>query len=205
MLSVERTDDGLVQRLRSMAAHSAQGIETTFAWRLDGDGLRLHTDIRPFGPWDCTWPRVGARFGLPSTLAEERVHWFGTGPAESYSDSSAAARVGRFESAVDDLGVSYGRPQETGHRPGLRALDLGPLHLRAVASGSTGLPGFQLDRHTAQERTGVAHAHELPASSGLWLYLDAAQHGLGSRACGPDVLPRYALWPRAVSWTVVFG
>ncbi|WP_307387062.1 hypothetical protein [Microbacterium sp. SORGH_AS_0969] len=187
-----------------MAAHSAQGIETTFSWRLDGEGLRLHTDIRPFGPWDCTWPRVGARFGLPGALADERVEWFGTGPAESYADSAEAAYVGRFSSAVDDLGVSYGRPQETGHRPGLRALDLGPLHLRAVASGSTGLPGFQLDRHTAQERTGVAHPHELPPSSGLWLYLDAAQHGLGSRACGPDVLPRYALWPRAVSWTVVF-
>jgi beta-galactosidase len=203
VLSVERADDGLVQRVRSMAAHSAQGIETTFAWRLDGDALRLHTDIRPFGPWDCTWPRVGARFGLPVALADERAEWFGTGPAESYPDSAEAAYVGRFEARVDDLGVAYGRPQETGYRPGLRALDLGPLRLRAVASGSTGLPGFQLDRHTAQERTGVAHAHELPASSGLWLYLDAAQHGLGSRACGPDVLPRYALWPRAVSWTVV--
>ena len=96
-----------MQRVRSMAAHSAQGIETTFAWRLDGDGLRLHTDIRPFGPWDCTWPRVGARIGLPGALADERARWFGTGPAESYSDRAEAAHVGRFEAGVDELGVAF--------------------------------------------------------------------------------------------------
>jgi beta-galactosidase len=34
------------------------------------------------------------------------------------------------------------------------------------------------------------------------LHLDAAQHGLGSRACGIDVLPQHALWPGARTFTV---
>lgn len=38
-------------------------------------------------------------------------------------------------------------------------------------------------------------------SQGSYLYLDAAQHGLGSRACGPDVWPDYALRPEARSLT----
>ena len=201
LLGVDRTESGLVQRLRSMPAHGDMGVETTFTWQLDGADLRLRFELRPFGAWDCTWPRVGARFALPREIADGRVEWFGTGPAESYSDSREAARVGRFSGSVDDLNVVYGRPQETGHRPGLRALELGPLRLEASDSGA--LPGFQVSRHTAQQQSFVDHPHELPEAEATWLYLDAAQHGLGSRACGPDVLPRHALWPRAVSWEIV--
>ena len=46
--------------------------------------------------------------------------------------------------------------------------------------------------------------HELPPSHGVHLYLDLAQHGLGSRSCGPDVRPEHALWPRPVSASVSF-
>ncbi|WP_420030129.1 hypothetical protein [Psychromicrobium xiongbiense] len=52
-------------------------------------------------------------------------------------------------------------------------------------------------RHTAQELSAAAHPHELPPSQRTWLYLDAAQNGVGSRACGPDVWPEYALRPEA--------
>lgn len=48
----------------------------------------------------------------------------------------------------------------------------------------------------------AAHPHELPPSDRVHVYLDAAQHGLGSRSCGMDVLPRYALWPGSFSFTV---
>ncbi|PSL37996.1 beta-galactosidase [Labedella gwakjiensis] len=204
VLSVERTASGLVQRVRSLPAHASIGIESTFEWTVEDGALRLRFDARPVGEWDCTWPRVGARFALPVELSDAPATWFGTGPAESYPDSATAATVGRFVSTVDGLAVTYGRPQETGHRPGLRRLDLGPLHL-ASDDARTGLPqpGFQLSLHTAQELSSAGHHHELPPSSALWLYLDAAQHGLGSRACGPDVLPRHALWPRSVGWSVV--
>jgi beta-galactosidase len=41
------------------------------------------------------------------------------------------------------------------------------------------------------------HPHELPASDRTYLYLDAGQHGVGSRACGPDVASRHVLRPGA--------
>ena len=58
-------------------------------------------------------------------------------------------------------------------------------------------PGFTLSRHTAQQIGVAEHPHELPASDRTYLYLDAAQHGVGSRACGPDVSPRHVLRPGA--------
>ena len=45
---------------------------------------------------------------------------------------------------------------------------------------------------------------ELPVSERTYLFLDAAVHGVGSRACGPDVLPEHALAPGAHQLTVVF-
>ena len=39
----------------------------------------------------------------------------------------------------------------------------------------------------------AAHPHELVPDGRLWLHLDAAQHGVGSAACGPGVLPNAQL------------
>jgi len=64
--------------------------------------------------------------------------------------------------------------------------------------------GFSARRWTPQELAAAAHDHELPPSDRVVLHLDAAQHGLGSRACGPDVLPQHALRPSARSFRVTF-
>lgn len=89
-------------------------------------------------------------------------------------------------------------PQETGHRSALRRLELmaqGAPWLSIVAAPDERLrrPGFTLTRHTAEELTAAAHPYELPSSSATYLYLDVAQHGLGSAACGPDVRSEFAL------------
>ena len=201
--AVERDGGALVQRMRSMPAGTGSGIDSEFRWTPDGDDLRLRWSAVPVGPWDCTWPRIGLHLDLPSTLGD-RAAWWGTGPHESYADAANGVVVGRFERAVDALGIRYARPQETGHRPGLRELRIGSLAIDARRGAGVDLPGFQLARHSAQEWDAAEHPHELPASDRLHLYLDAAQHGLGSRACGPDVLPRYALWPRQVALDLVF-
>ncbi|WP_412161884.1 glycoside hydrolase family 2 TIM barrel-domain containing protein [Curtobacterium flaccumfaciens] len=202
LVSVSRTDSGLEQRVRVAAANSGWGLEVTHRWTLTSDGLVLQTDAVPFGAWDVTWPRIGVRFDLPASLADGDATWFGTGPLESYADSSHAARVGRFTAPVRSLGVEYSRPQETGHRPDLRELAVGPFTVTTVGSHRA---GFTLSPWTAQQIDRAEHPYELPTSDHLYLYLDAAQHGLGSRACGLDVLPEHQLWPQAFSWSVLLG
>ncbi|MDN5803430.1 MAG: hypothetical protein L0H26_02415 [Microlunatus sp.] len=133
----------------------------------------------------------------------------GTGPAESYPATARAARVGRFSATVDELNVVYSRPQETGHRAAVRELLLadpsGPrLAVRTLAGPSNRRPGFTLTRHTPQELDRARHPYELPDPRHTYLFLDAAVHGVGSRACGIDVLPQHALWPGAQRFDVVF-
>lgn len=95
-------------------------------------------------------------------------------------------------------------PQESGHRAELRELLLPGLAVTATRRAGK-LPGFALRAHDVAEVTAAAHPYELPRSTATHLYLDAQQHGLGSRSCGPDVRPEYQLRPRAAAWSLTFA
>lgn len=211
VLDIGWGEAGLTVRTRVGAANSSLFVDADYHWSDragDGEAIGLRVELSPSPGWDCTWPRAGVRFDLPGSL--DQAEWFGTGPAESYPDSRRAARVGRFRASADELSVRYSRPQETGHRGDLRQLrlsdDTGPrLELRTVTDPRGRRPGFTLTRHTPHELAAAGHPYELGPGGGLLhLYLDAAVHGLGSRACGMDVLPQHALWPQALTVEVTF-
>lgn len=195
-------------RTRWAAANSRLAVVCDEHWWLDERGLALVVELEPSTGWDLIWPRLGVRFDLPTGV--DGASWFGTGPLESYPDSLRAARVGRFSAALDELTVGYARPQESGHRSDLRSLTVRRsgadwLRIDTGPDAAGRLPGFTLTPHTAEEVDRAAHPHELPPSTATRLYLDAAQHGLGSRACGPDVWPAQALAPRAASLRLRFA
>ena len=195
--------DDYVVAQRLLPAQGRHGAAVEYRWRTVGDDAACLVHVAPIQGRTAgiTWPRIGYRLTLPS--AYERASWYGTGPGEAYPDSRLASLVGCYDATVDDLAFPYAVPQETGHRPALRRLTLtgdGVPTLTVTAYGPH-LPGFSLLRHDASELTRASHRHELPSSTGVHLYLDAFVHGLGTRSCGPDVLPRYQLWPREA----VFG
>ena len=173
---------------RYAPAATREAVVVELVWSVDGEELRLDASAVPTKGWEGTWPRIGLHFKLPAGLRE--ASWFGTGPAENYPDSATAALVGRFASSIADLAVEYAVPQESGHRMELRELTLPELSLTVAAERAGGdLPGFSLRAHSAHELTPARHPYELPPSTATHLYLDVAQHGLGSRTCGPDGRP----------------
>ncbi|WNY35429.1 hypothetical protein Q9Q99_15435 [Curtobacterium flaccumfaciens] len=203
LVSVSRTDSGLEQRVRVAAANSGWGLEVTHRWTLTSDGLVLQTDAVPFGAWDVTWPRIGVRFDLPASLADGDATWFGTGPLESYADSSHAARVGRFTAPVRSLGG--GVLAAAGDRAPTRPAFVVRRAVHRDDGGVAPCGGSPCRRGPRSRSTAPSTPYELPTSDHLYLYLDAAQHGLGSRACGLDVLPEHQLWPQAFSWSVLLA
>ena len=207
VLEVRQDRDQLLVRSRVSAANSACFVDVSYRWWL-ADRLALRVELTPSAGWDCTWPRAGVRLDLPSSLT--RARWFGTGPLESYPDTRRAARVGIFAAAIDELSVNYSRPQETGHRGELRWLAIADdervrLRVQTVPNAAGHRPGFTLSRHTPQQRDPARHPYELGPSEHTYLFIDDAVHGVGSRACGLDVLPQYALWPSARAFEVRFG
>lgn len=194
-------EGGLRVVTRYAPAASRLSVETDVRWQpLDDGAVALSIEIVPSAGWDLVWPRIGIRFDLPGDV--DGASWFGLGPGEAYPDSMHAVRVGRFAGSIDELAVPYAMPQETGHRPGLRSLTLtrsgAPwLDLEALPDTRGRRPGFTLSRWTAEQLAAAGHPHELPENDRTYLYLDAAQNGLGSRACGVDVWPDKALRPEA--------
>ncbi|GAA4146933.1 glycoside hydrolase family 2 TIM barrel-domain containing protein [Leifsonia shinshuensis] len=198
VVSVHEAENGVRTVTRVSAANSAHSVTVETVWTLTDGVLDLRVEIEPSAGWPSVWPRIGVRFDLPDRDGViDAAEWFGTGPLESYPDSTRAAYVGRFRATVAELNVEYARPQETGHRSAVREVDLGAFGFTALPDGRGRLPGFSLSRHTPQQVAAAGHPHELPESDTTYLFVDAVQHGLGSRACGPDVWPEFALRPKA--------
>ena len=111
---------------------------------------------------------AGRRTVRPAGRRSTRRRWFGTGPLESYPDTRRAARVGRFAAGIDELDVSYSRPQETGHRAGAALAGARRRRRRTAPAWRPGRgpgghrPGFTLTRHTPQELDRARHPYELP-------------------------------------------
>jgi beta-galactosidase len=107
------------------------------------------------------------------------------------------------------LNVAYSRPQETGHRSELRSLvisDENSARLRIITwpDQQQHRPGFTLIGYTPHQLDRARHQNELGPSDRVYLFLDDAVHGIGSRACGVDVLPEDALWPSRRQFAMVF-
>lgn len=204
LVSVQEAPGALRTITRVSAANSVHSITVETTWAMIEGELELRVEVEPSAGWPSVWPRIGVRFDLPDGDQHiDAAEWFGTGPLESYPDSTRAAYVGRFRASLSGrngtapLNVEYARPQETGHRSAVREVDLGAFAFTVIPDGRGRLPGFSLSRHTPQQVAAAGHPHELPPSDTTHLFVDAAQHGLGSRACGPDVWPAFALRPEA--------
>jgi beta-galactosidase len=200
---VELDGDTLVVTARTAGAASDCGLAVRYEWRaVDDSTADLVVRITPEGHWPGSVPRLGWLLALEQADAPDvTVDWTGLGPHESYADSARAALAGRWRHTVQELQTRYTHPQENGARRGVtRArLDLaaGPLTLRAgdVQVGGRAVHGVELTARPWSDAAldAAAHPHELVPDGALWLHVDAAQHGLGSAACGPGVLPNAAL------------
>jgi beta-galactosidase len=67
-------------------------------------------------------PRVGMKMQMPSEFIQ--LEYFGRGPWENYCDRNSSTFVGLYKSTVAEQYVPYVRPQENGHRTGVRWLAL---------------------------------------------------------------------------------
>lgn len=208
VLSVEVTDTKVTAVHRYSPAASRLFVDVELTWSADRSGERLRLDARatPSAGWKVPWARLGLEFTAP--LGATEAHWFGMGPGENYADSHRAALVGRYSMPVAELVTNYAVPQESGYRAGLRELQIDGLGLD-VRTEPCGInqerPGFQIREHSVSEVAAAAHPHELPAPSATHLIFDLAQHGLGSRSCGPDTRPEYHVQARSGSWAMTFA
>ena len=203
LLGIDTEADAVVVRTRVAPAATDLGMHATYRWQDTAEGLRLTAEIEPDGDWqDIPLPRLGLRMSLPAWI--DHVTWYGLGPGEAYPDSRLAARLGRHSSTVDALQTPYVFPQENGSRADVHWAELtgpqGGLRL-------TGAPTYHLTarRWTSEDLDTARHTDELRPGGAVHVTVDLAQHGLGSAACGPRVLPHYRLTARSAAFAVTLS
>ncbi len=187
-----RDGDAVVASIRSAPAATDLGLLGTFRWTTDGSRLHLHFNVVPDGDWSqVVLPRLGLRLGLPIELST--VEWFGGGPGEAYRDSRTAVRIARHRCTVEQWQTPYVRPQENGNRVDVRWAELRAADGHGVRVEGT--PHFDLTvrRWTSEDLDRARHTTDLEPGDRVWVNLDVGQHGLGTAACGPGVLPPYVL------------
>jgi beta-galactosidase len=202
LLGIENQDDELVIRTRVAPAALDLALLTTYRWSATDDGIRLAVLVEPQGEWTVPLPRLGVRLALPAGF--DTVEWFGGGPGEAYPDSTLASRIGLYTASVDDLQTPYVYPQENGNRRDVRRVELTAANGQNVRFDGEPTLNFTARRWTSEDLDQARHTSELRPRDAVFVNLDAAQHGVGSNACGPGVLPPYVLTaaPTTFSFTI---
>ncbi len=179
----------------------AQGVDRTPAGELIGhtverathrDSLVLrHRFMVP--PVLEDLPRVGVVFEVDPHF--EMLRWSGRGPHENYCDRNRSALVGTWTAPIAEC--PYLVPQEFGLRTDTSWLELiapstgETVRITAVTSSFA----WSATRYTAQDLFAAANVSDLARSDRLIVHLDAAHRGVGTGACGPDVLAQYRIRP----------
>lgn len=139
--------------------------------------------------------RMGLRLELPDSY--EQVQWYGRGPHENYSDRMRGADLGIWSSTVTDLGEEehYVLAQSRGNREDTRWITISDGSGNGLRVEAEGHMAFTAMHYTDEAICGQLHDFELPSARAdkTYLYLDAAQQGLGCAVCGDIPLRQYMI------------
>lgn len=128
-------------------------------------------------------PRIGLRMQLPPQY--NQLTWLGEGPYENYADRREGTWIDKFSSTVSEQYFAYIRPQENGHKTGVRWLTLtnesgaglmvlSPTHFEFNTLNNT-IEDFDCDIL----RTEFKHTTDIKPRVLVELCLDHRHQGLG--------------------------
>lgn len=127
-------------------------------------------------------PRIGYAMKLPAQL--KNFTYYGRGPINNYADRKTGQFIEQHTAPVAEQGIMLPKPQAQGNREEVRWCALTDDSGRGVVFVSDSVMSASALPWSQQELTVAAHPHQLPASSGTHLHLDAKVTGLGGASCG---------------------
>jgi beta-galactosidase len=191
LVSFERSSSGVRAVTRVAAAGRDAGVLLDCTWTGDDREVRLDVAVSPDEAGEpVPWARLGLSFSVSGHLSN--LEWFGRGPGQGYPDTGQGSRLGWHASTAAALQVPHVRPQESGARRHVQAFRLSDGD--DAAFGVRGEPFALTVRPWSTEAVAAAaHLDELVTDGRTHVVIDHRQHGVGSAACGPGVLPQYSL------------
>ena len=179
---------------QSVAAMSVQPIlRISSKVTVFPDGRILY-DIRAVkDPEVENLPRIGLRLFLNKEM--EQVSYYGMGPGETYVDKHESGRHGHYTETVTSMHEDYIRPQENGSHYDCDYVVVKGDSLSLTVLSADEDPNqtfsFNASVFTQEELEYKPHNYELEPCDSTVLCIDHQLAGIGSKSCGPDMLPKY--------------
>jgi beta-galactosidase len=183
-----QVDGNIITFQRGWSAGYGPAAMHRSRWTLTEDGARIDEEIAVPAQWPDI-PRTGIRFEMPYGF--DTLYWFGLGPGESYNDRHGAQTVGNWQSSVADQYHEFPFPQEHGSHYQTRAFSLRDDRNDGVFVTLPHRCSFSARHHHDSDLYRAKTIAELQRRDSVEVHIDAAMRGMGTGACGPDVLPPY--------------
>ncbi len=144
-------------------------------------------------------PRLG--FVTQIDKSFNKVKYFGYGPYANYVDHRSHCIKDWHENTVENMEVTYVKPQENGSHSDCNYLEITDGN---SIIGVQGEFSFSALPHTITEYEKTAHNWELPESSCTELCIDYFMSGVGSNSCGPSLAEKYQTPKKGKSSIVIY-
>ena len=142
-----------------------------------------------------TLPRIGLRLFLKKSM--NQVCYYGMGPGETYIDKHHSGHHGCFKGTAASMHEDYICPQENGSHYDCDYVYIKGRKMSLAAACADKDPdqtfSFNVSVFTQEELENKSHNYELEPCNSTVLCIDHQLAGIGSKSCGPDLLPEYCV------------
>ncbi len=146
------------------------------SYKVYGDGtVQVHLHYDPVEGLEAM-PLFGVTLKMDADF--DRIRWYGSGPEETYCDRMTGAKLGIYESTVQESMAKYLKPQECGNHSAVRWAEVTDAQGNGLRFFGDPFEFCALP-YTANELEEAAHPNELPRSFHTVVRAALAMNGVG--------------------------
>lgn len=143
----------------------------------------------------CYWlQRLG--FEFKTEFNNSKFKYYGMGPHENYCDMKHASMIDWYESDADREYVNYIMPQEHGNHIRTKVLEIKD----GLTFEAADTMEINVSHYTSKMLMDARHQDELKKSQYTNIRIDYKNSGVGSHSCGPELLEKYRLSEKEISF-----
>ena len=185
VINISPTHTEILSDYRIAAPSLMPLVKYSVFWVFFGNGeISLSVTGRLADALPCL-PRFGFTWICPP--GNEKLRYFGMGPANSYSDMNRIARMDVFDSTVTGEFTHYIKPQENGNHVSTRFACVSDAEGRGLYF--KGMPDFSFSalHYTPEDISRAMLDIGLKARRETVVHIDYKTAGIGSNSCGPEL------------------
>ena len=186
--------------------YNSSNMEGAFECRekytiLADGSIHVDLEIIPQGNMPDILPRAGWQFGIPKSF--EALEWYGRGKFETYPDRKTGAKVGIYQSTIDEEYVPYIIPQDYGNHSDVRWVTLQNSKGRGMrfTAGTGEMMNFSYQKYSTDNLSRAVYTYQLKEADVNTLNIDFEVSGVGGTAIRQ--LEKYRVKPSVIKFSCI--